>query len=396
MRRGLVLAVAAVAALALAACGSAGAAGSNGGSTGTATGSEWVIGSIIDQTGSSSPTYAPTANTLKAWVSHVNDNGGIDGHPLRLIIKDSASSPSAGLQAANELVAQKVIAFVQGGSSVASSFAKVIGAAGIPVICGAPSAAPPYGVDKNFYPCVPGALAETNLLVKTAVEQDKRKIGVISCVESAACTAATKAMEASAAKYGATVLAQNVSFSSPNFAPACLSMKAAGVQALFPLGPPPVVKAIVEQCGQQDFKPTYIANSLAPFWLNNPNVSGFIGLSENFPYFADTPVATKYREVMQKYNPEALAVNQDTNGTIWATGLLFEAAAKAGKLGDNPTPADVVNGLNSLSNETLGGASGPLTFTNGNRSNTCGFVVGMDGTKFTTPFGTDPICDNAA
>lgn len=379
--------VAAVGALLLAACSSPTPGGTDGAG-------EWVIGSIIDETGTSSPTYAQTADVLRAWVEYINDEGGVNGNRIRLIIKDSGSSPSGGLQAANELIAENVIALVQGGSSVASSFAKVVEEAGIPVICGAPSAAPPYGMNPTFYPCVPGALAETNLLVKTAVEQGHRRLGVISCVESAPCTAAQKALEASGAQFGATVFSQSVSFSSPNFAPACLAMKGEGVEAVLPLGPPPVVKAIVEQCGQQDYRPVYIGNSLAPHWLNNPDVSGFIGLSENFPFFADTPVANHFREVMAEYNPEALEINQDTNATVWATTLLFEAAAEAGNLGAGTTAADVTAALNTLSNETLGGASGPLTFTGGNRAVYCAFVVGLDGDRFTTPFGVEPICDD--
>ena len=44
---------------------------------------------------------------------------------------------------------------------------------------------------------------------------------------------------------------------------------------------------------------------------------------------------------------------------VWAAGLLFQAAASAGHLGDNPTPAGVLTGLYALKGETLGGLTAP-------------------------------------
>jgi branched-chain amino acid transport system substrate-binding protein len=370
------------------------ACSSSGTSTGTgSTGSsgDWVIGSIVSETGAGGQ-YAVTAKTLNAWVQYVNAQGGIDGHKVKIIVEDDKSSPAGGIQAAENLINDHVIALVQGESYVAPSWAATISKAGIPVVCGEPAAAPPYGQNKDFYPCVPGASSETDLLVKAALAQGKKTIGVVSCVETAACTAAADAMKASGAKYGARVVVQTASFSSPSFAATCLALKNAKADAVFPLGPPQTEFSIIDQCAQQNYKPSYVAASLSNQFLTDKNIGGFIAITEVFPYFTDTPVAQNFRTVMQKYSPSSLTTFPDTNAVIWASGLLFEAAAKAGKLGDNPTPAQVTAGLNSLSNETLGGATAPLTFTSGNRAVSCGFVISIASGKFTTPLGTKPVC----
>jgi branched-chain amino acid transport system substrate-binding protein len=353
---------------------------------------EWLIGSIISETGAGSSSFQPTVGTLKAWVSDVNARGGINGHLLKLIIEDDKSTPAGGIQAANNLIHDGVIALVQGGSLTATSWANTISHAAIPVVCGNPAAAPPYGQNKDFYPCVPGAASETDLLVKASLAQGKKTIGVLSCVEAPACAAAAAAMKASGTKLGAKIVVQTASFSSPSFAAPCLALKSAGADVVFPLGPPQVEFSIIDQCAQQNFKPAYIAASLSNQFLTDKNVTGFVAITEVFPYFSDTPVARTFRAAMQKYSPASLTGDAATSAVVWASGLLFEAAAKAGKLGNNATPAQVTAGLNSLSNETLGGATAPLTFTNGNRTVSCAFVISIGGGAFTTPVGTSPVC----
>jgi branched-chain amino acid transport system substrate-binding protein len=78
---------------------------------------------------------------------------------------------------------------------------------------------------------------------------------------------------------------------------------------------------------------------------------------------------------------------------VWAAGLLFEAAAQAGHLGDNPTPAQVLDGLYALKGETLGGLTAPLTFKKGKATSLpCWFYYQVKDGKFTTPFGEHPTC----
>ncbi len=366
---------------------------SGGASTAAAaTGTPYVVGSIISETGAASAQYAVSAGELTAWAKWTNAHGGVNGHPVQLVIKDDQSSPSAGIQAANELVAQHVFALVEGGSGVAPSWAPTIQKAGIPVVGGDPSAAPPWGTYANMYGTTASAAADADIYMKAVVAAGKSKVGVLYCKEVAACAAALSAFQVSAKKYGVQVIGEAVSLSAASYAAPCLALKSSGAEVGDLLLTPNVDDAVLTQCSQQGWKPQWIKSTFEVDDATNPLLVNFLGFIENFPWFADTPVATTYRAAMTQYYPAALK-NQLTVGPImWATGLLFQEGVKLGKLGDNPTAAQLTDGLNMISNDTLGGATPPLTFTNGNRTMNCTFQITGQNGMFMTANNGNPIC----
>jgi branched-chain amino acid transport system substrate-binding protein len=81
---------------------------------------------------------------------------------------------------------------------------------------------------------------------------------------------------------------------------------------------------------------------------------------------------------------------------MWTAGKLFEAAVA--KLGDAAkskplTAAMIIDGLHQIKNDTLGGLTGPLTFTNGpTPSNGCFFYEKLTDKGWTAPRGSKPVC----
>ena len=84
----------------------------------------------------------------------------------------------------------------------------------------------------------------------------------------------------------------------------------------------------------------------------------------------------------------------------WLSGKLFEAAAKAGSLGDNATSADVTKGLFALKDETLDGAIAPTTYQQGSKGapsfNTCYFNIQIKGGQYESLNGGKPTCIDPA
>src|SRR5260370_1361855 len=130
------LIVVAVAALALAAgCGSGGSssAGNGGGSSATQpsssastpSGTPIKIGNVGTYSGFAGTTSIGSKYGMQAWASYVNAHGGINGHPVDLIVKDDQGSATNALAAVKELVSQDhVIAIVgQHESGLESSWA---------------------------------------------------------------------------------------------------------------------------------------------------------------------------------------------------------------------------------------------------------------------------------
>jgi hypothetical protein len=90
------------------------------------------IGYISNLTGVASSTFADGADGARAIVAQVNASGGIDGHPINLIVKDDTSSGTTDATEAQELIADHVVAVVDY-SAFAEEGATYFQKAGIPV-----------------------------------------------------------------------------------------------------------------------------------------------------------------------------------------------------------------------------------------------------------------------
>jgi branched-chain amino acid transport system substrate-binding protein len=71
------------------------------------------VGAILAVTGPASFLGAPEAKTAEMFVSKINEAGGIDGHKIQLIIKDSGSKPENAISLAKQLIDEdKVVAII--------------------------------------------------------------------------------------------------------------------------------------------------------------------------------------------------------------------------------------------------------------------------------------------
>lgn len=71
------------------------------------------VGAILAVTGGASFLGGPEARTLEMLVEEVNNNGGINGDTIELIIKDSAASPEKAISFAKQLIEEeKVLAII--------------------------------------------------------------------------------------------------------------------------------------------------------------------------------------------------------------------------------------------------------------------------------------------
>src|SRR5215510_5289969 len=94
----------------------------------------YLIGVSAGMTGPAAATYAPVVEAMKAYLDHVNEKGGINGRPVRLIIADDAAEPSRAGANAKRLIGDKVLMVVN--SSLSSTFAPILAEtkrAGIPL-----------------------------------------------------------------------------------------------------------------------------------------------------------------------------------------------------------------------------------------------------------------------
>ena len=390
-----------LAVLALSACSSS---ATSGGSTATgtsadkATGSPYKLGVICSCSGSNAASITTMTNIVSAWSSSVNAAGGIANHPVQLFTADDSQNPGTALSAVTKMVEQDHVIALVDLSNVDSSFGSYVASAHVPVIGG--------NLDSDLFTTNPYFFTAGGTtdgipegIVAAAKTAKVDKLGVLYCSGVPICAELPPALKELGAPAGVSVSYSGaIPNAAPNYTAPCLAAQQSGANGLFIASGPPQTVAVAQSCTAQGYKPTYVAaeSSLANSSLSNPAIDGAVGEITNLPA-SDTsnPQIKAMDQALNTFKPGLLTSAEFNPGSsmVWAAGQLFEAAAQAAHLGDNPTPAQVLDGLYDLKSETLGGLTAPLTFTKGKPTSLkCWFYYQVKDGKFTNPFGVSPAC----
>jgi branched-chain amino acid transport system substrate-binding protein len=114
--------------------GSSPTTGSAGSAAGGKGGAPITIGFITDATGALSSSFIGAAAAAQARISAQNAAGGVNGHQLKLVIEDDASTPAGNQTAAQVLVQDKGAFGVIEDSIVTFGGSKYLNQAGVPVV----------------------------------------------------------------------------------------------------------------------------------------------------------------------------------------------------------------------------------------------------------------------
>jgi branched-chain amino acid transport system substrate-binding protein len=337
-----------------------------------------------------------------SWVKAQNAKGGLNGHPIDLIVKDDGENPGNSVAMVHELVEQdKVIALVAI-SNADQAWADYVTSKGIPVVGGNVSSLLLFTNPLFFSP---GQTTDSlPVSVMTAAKKvGASKVAVVYCAESPICQQLVDPTQKAATQVGVTVsYITGVPAAAPNYTAQCLAAKQSGATAFFVAHAVSVVQAVADSCTKQGYTPTFIAQdgAVAQSFVTSPGLSdGFLGVQTNLPFsVTDTPEAQRMIAAFQQYNPDMLK-DPNYNEIVveeWTSGLMLEAAATRGKLGangTNPTSQQILDGLHTFTKETLNGMAPGLTFKAGQPNPVpCWFWQGTKDGKWTLPYGPNPEC----
>ncbi|HJQ45692.1 MAG TPA: ABC transporter substrate-binding protein [Amycolatopsis sp.] len=387
--------LAAVLGAVLAACGGS----TQAGQTGTQGGQNDPIkvGTIQTASGAFGQQIFLTVSTM--WENWINANGGINGHPVKLYTLDDGTDPARALSDTKELIDQDgVVAIIGSNSTGASAIQKYAASKGVPII---------GGVTAQTVPAPLSFPAGTSLeyLVKgylsTAKTAGLTKFGAFTCVESAACTSSVTALQSAAPSLGVQLVdTEKVSSTAPDYTAPCLSMIKSGAQAVAYGTSPQIAVKIIQTCLQQGatFATVVNAGTALPAWANIPALHGskvYI-VNEVWPLSQkDTPAQQQFFQAADKYAPGMLT-SPEMSAYVqqaWVGMQMFATVAKAGQIGPTSTAADLIKALYTVRDETLGGLTGPTTYTEGaTQVNKCYFVTLLENGSYTSPFGAAPQC----
>jgi len=336
--------------------------------------------------------FAPAKDAYLAWVKTVNARGGIDGHPVKLLVSDNGSDASRTLANVKDFVENRgVIALVNlvpaAGADVAvARYAEKMHVA----VVGGLSVDDVWNQSPVMFPAVTANAVGNYAYARAQADAGTKKVASVYCTENSICSDKEKAWADAAKSLGLQVVFRGqISLAQPDFTAQCLNARSAGAESVVVFADGASATRMAQSCSRQNYKPIIV--TVAPAANPIPEMDGAMGVVTAFPWVvtADSPALDEYRDALKKYGTTAPAA-YTTMG--WTSGKLLEKALA--HVSDTPTRDDVFNGLWSLQNETLGGLTPPLTFTKNQPTpvNPCWYVVRVANGAWTAPNGMRPSC----
>ena len=367
-----------------------------------ASGSPITVGFICSCTGPLASSIAIGPDAYKAWASSVNANGGINGHKVNVIVKDDAFNSGTSLSEAETLVGQDHAIAIVDGSDVDAAWSDYVKQQNVPVI-GANSSSEPFFLNSDFY--APGQTEDQLFasIVGAAKKAGAKNMALFYCAEAATCQEGVAPLKSTGAALGVPLIYDaSISASAPNYTAQCLAAKQAGAKSLFIADAVGVIEKVATDCAQQGYTPPIVIDgeSLAPGLATTAGINKYAIFNNlNVPYFSSQVAGVKtMTNAFKKYQPAILKTANYNELAVqaWVSGLLLATAAHAGGMTASATPTakQLVTGLHTLRNNTLGGMAPPLTFKTGVPNPVdCwqGYAVLKNG-KFSTPYGLKSIC----
>jgi branched-chain amino acid transport system substrate-binding protein len=346
--------------------------------------------------GGQTSTYA--RDVLVAWSKWVNAKGGINGHPVQLYVADDGGNEARSVSIVRDFVEnKKVVALVYytGGSAV--GVANYVKSKNVPVI-GGNIIEPIWTQNPMLFPTQAATDGHFWGAAKLTADSGMKRVATVFCTEVAACQQSNDVFVKHAREVGLQVTYQGrISFTQPDFTAECLQMRNSGAEAVVPISENSSTVRLAQSCGRQDYRPIYLLNAVNDGMAKIAEFDKAIGNLATFPWFVHGghPGLDEYLQAMQKYAPNRVNDGVDVQSGAWMAGKAFERAAA--KVSDNPTPQEILEGLWSMKNESLGGllvGGMARTFNRGQPTpeTFCVYDARIQGGKWTAPRGMTPVC----
>ena len=393
------------AALGVAACSSSSSSSSSGATaSGTSAaaapkGALIKIGVIGSLTGPQASSSDQGATVAPAWADWINANGGINGHPVQVIVMDDKGDPATAQAAGQQFISDGVAAIIVSSDNLVSAFDSAAIAKGIPLIGGASDSSDWY-TKPGMFVTMTGIVNGLGGQVAVAEQYGHaKKFANLYCAEVAACAQANPILQGAAKAAGVSYTQLAISSTAPSYTAQCLQLKQEGVDyAQLNFATAAAVR-FIQNCQAQGYNPIWGSSeqAIGAAFTAIPNLTVY-GPAFAFPSVATGAPVEQFTSVMQKY---ATGSNwkEGTASFTWQGLQAFAQAVKNANVAASTavTSADVMTGLYDFKGENLGGLlANNVTYTKGKAfgftANACYFVVGMKGGQTTAPAELTPQC----
>ena len=265
------------------------------------------IGDIASLTGPEASSIDQTTEVLEAWAKTVNAKGGLQGHPVNLIVKDDGYNPATSLAEVESLVTGNHIVALIDNSDVDTSWYSYVEQNKVPVIGGQTEDGPYENADffdpgSTFNDYSYGEAYLTKLVHSKATAD-------LYCAEVALCSEALGALRAEFPKFGSKlVYTSAISFAAPSYAAQCLAAKQAGATSMTVGDATQVVNKVVQDCAAQGYTPIQLSadGTVGISWLTIPQFNGNVDAQPDVPFFVHNSATDPMYTALKKYYPAQL------------------------------------------------------------------------------------------
>ncbi len=365
-----------------------------------------AVGQVGYFSGVLGPITGSMRTTLAAWAKDLNSRGGLGCHPVTVYSSDDGGDPARSAFLVQDLIARhNVVAFVASAIVIPAGFHQAIANAKVPAVGG-----PGFESWRDspwVFPESASAADQVFGLIRNGVEQGKRRLGLIHCVEVSACSEAANDFKVAAPAAGAElVYSAPASVTQTDYTAGCLNARKAGVDQLAVALDGASIGRVARSCRAIGYQPllSSLAALLSPGQAADPLVREF-GLATatgNAPWILrDSPGLREYHQVLTRWapqvSPDAASVTAFTSAKLLEAAIAKVAADIASdRSGGGPiTPELVLRGLGGIRDESLGGLTVGLTFRPGQQkaaSSGCVFLELLTTAGWTAPKGSSPVC----
>jgi len=352
------------------------------------------IGLEVSLTGTTASSYFGVQPTAEAWATWVNETqGGINGHPVSIEVRDTKGDAGATLAGAKELMAdESVLAMLIADSQAEGVLAEPLESSGVPVIGGSSVSTESQGVRTNYF--TTGSMNPYYMvgLLKAAKATGATKVGAVVCAESPECAHISGLFKSASGEIGLDYTGTvAVAASAPNYTAPCLSLIGKGTDFAAVVVAGAVLLRVAKDCNGQGYKGTFGAagQSVLPGEFGQLDGLKMAGTIQGFPWWSTAKPVKRYVSVMKRYMSKSdfddLAWANGSATNIWASLELFRKANA--EMSDSPTRAEVTDAYHQIKDETLDGLlPNPITFTAGKPAspNNCFWTYSYEDKQFTT------------
>jgi branched-chain amino acid transport system substrate-binding protein len=310
---------------------------------------------------------------------------------VKLIVVDDGSDPARHVAALRDLVEnQHIVALVGDGATLTAASGKdYLEKMGVPEIgneCTTPGL---YWQSPIFFPTCADHPDQMYGLAKTARDfTGESKVAFLYCQEAQICKEANKSMitDGLARQGGLDVVYQaQISLVQPDFTSECLNAKNAGAKLMIAIITPDGLARIASSCARQGYKPTFVQWAATTLADSNtkPGLENMVLQTLAHPFASTAPAVGEFHQAFSTFAdkpggpPEILG---------WASSKLFQlAATRAAAAAHSISSKTILDALHTVSGETLGGLTTPMTFPAGKpvQNAPCWFVAYSQNSKWT-------------